>query len=197
MHSIASVIIENSPERYREIRAKGLQVIHGEGTDAAVYKEIQLSPGNYVVVYTGSDEKNVEICSLLRKDLLHERIISRPGNSKVDNHLRQLGVETLDARRVLATTIENLILRPGAYHALIESFENYTVEDIEITNPDIDGKSIREVPLDKEAMLILVARGNAKDIPHGDTYLRTGDVITVFGTGSAISSIRKRFKAGP
>ena len=33
----------------------------------------------------------------------------------------QLGVNILDARRVLASTIENLILRPGTYHSLIRN----------------------------------------------------------------------------
>jgi Trk K+ transport system NAD-binding subunit len=43
-------------------------------------------------------------------------------------------------------------------------------------------------------MLILITRGNVKDIPHGDSYLRTGDVITVFGTGNALNAIRNLVK---
>lgn len=194
MHGRASIIIEKDAARYKELRQKGLQVIRGDGTDPAIYHEIQLGPGNYVVVNTASDDKNLEICTLLRKELQHENIISKPVSSNSELQLKQLNVEILDARRVLASTIENLILRPTIYHALIESFENYSVEEIVVTNPEIDGKALKEIPFDKEGMLILVTRGNSIDIPHGETYLRTGDVITVFGTGSAIDSIREKVR---
>ena len=63
-----------------------------------------------------------------------------------------------------------------------------------ITNPAIDGKSVKDIPFDKDAMLILLTRGDEKDIPHGNSHLRTGDVITVFGTDSAIHAIRQRVK---
>jgi Trk K+ transport system NAD-binding subunit len=194
MHGRSCVIIEKDEARFNEILLKGLQVVHADGLVPQTYKDIQLSPGNYVVVYTSSYERNLEICSILRRDLLHEKIISRPGNSKIESHLRQLGVEILDSRRVLATTIENLILRPTTYHALVDSFENYSVEDITITDPGIDGRQIKEIPFERDGMLILVTRGNDKDIPRGDTYLKTGDVITVFGTESAVASIRNQVK---
>lgn len=194
MHGRSTVIIEKDEARFREIQMKGLQAVHADGTNPEVYKDLQLSPGNYVVAYTGSDEVNLQVCKMLRQDLLHERIISKPGNSKMDHLLRQLSVEILDARRVLATTIESIILRPTTYQALVETFENYIVEDIQVTNPKVDGKPLKEIPLDKDGMLILVTRGSVKDIPHGETYIRTGDVITVFGTGSALDSIRLVFR---
>jgi Trk K+ transport system NAD-binding subunit len=194
LHGKASVIIEKDQARYNDILLKGLQVVHADGSRPETYKEIQLNPGNYTVVYTGDYDTNLEICNMLRRDLLHERIISRPGSSTVESHLSLLGVEILDARRVLASTIENLILRPTTYHALVESFENYIVEDITVTNPEIDGKAVKDIPFEKDAMLILLTRGSEKDIPHGNSYLRTGDMITVFGTDSAIQAIRRRVK---
>jgi Trk K+ transport system NAD-binding subunit len=173
------------------MESKGLPVYMKDATLAETYRQLKLSPGNYVVVMTGDDEKNLKICEMLRQELHHERIISRPGGLKIENHLRQLGVEILDARRVLASTIENLILRPTTYHALVESFENYVVEDIIVTNPEIDGKAVKDIPFEKDAMLILLTRGSEKNIPHGDSYLRRGDVITVFGTDSAIQAIHR------
>ena len=194
MHGRTCIIIEKNEGRYNEIIHKGLQAFHGDATEPETFREIQLNPGNYVVVNTSSDVTNVEICSVLRKDLQHEKIISKPGNSKIESQLRQYGVEILDARRVLATTLENLILRPTTYHALVDSFENYSVEDVTITNPGVDGKQIKEIPFDRDGMLILVTRGNEKDIPRGDTFLKTGDVITVFGTESAVNAIRRQVR---
>jgi Kef-type K+ transport system membrane component KefB/Trk K+ transport system NAD-binding subunit len=195
MHGKSSVIIEKESGRFNDLNEKGLHVIHGDGEDVSVYESLQLTPGNTVVVLTGSDDVNLRICSLLRKELLHEKIISKPSTSRIEHHFRQLGVESIDSRRILATTIENLIFRPATYHALVDTFENYLVEEISVNNPAMSGKPLREVPLDRDCMLILISRGNTKDIPHGDTYLQTGDVITVFGTASALESIRRQVQA--
>jgi Trk K+ transport system NAD-binding subunit len=128
---------------------------------------------------------------MLRKELQHEKIISRPGNAHFDQLLRGLQVEILDSRRVLAATIENIILRPGAYHTLVDTFENYTVEEIHITTKEVDGKLVKDLPFHHDSMLMLLKRGNEMHIPHGSTSLKSGDIITVFGISSAIDDIRK------
>jgi Kef-type K+ transport system membrane component KefB len=186
----SSLIVEVNPERFREIKSNGLEIILGDGSDIAIYQKINLKSNCYVVVLTNSEQKDLEICELLRKEFNHERIISVPGNSRIENQMLGLGVQILDARRVLASTIENMILSPSTYRSLIESFENYSVEDITVLNSEVEGKRVMDMPLHKDSMIMLVTRGNEKYVPHGETYLRAGDVITVFGTGSAIEEIR-------
>jgi Kef-type K+ transport system membrane component KefB len=187
----SSLIIEIDPVRFNEIKANGLDIILGDGSDPAVLRQLNLHPGNYIVVITGSKENDLRICKILRGTLHHERIISIPGNSQIEDQMRHLGVEILDARRVVASTIENLIVSPGTYHTLIETYENFTVEDVVLLNYAIEGKSIKDIPFHKDAMIMLVTRGNEKFVPHGDTYVKAGDVMTLFGTGSAIEEIRK------
>jgi Kef-type K+ transport system membrane component KefB/Trk K+ transport system NAD-binding subunit len=187
----SSLIVEVDPDRYNEIKANGLDIIQGNGADHEVYRKLNLNPGNHVVVMTGSKENDLSICAMLRKEIQHERIISVPGNSQIEEQMRHLGVEILDARRVIASTIENLILSPGTYHSLIETFENFAVEDVILLNGEIEGRKVKDIPFHKDAMIMLVTRGNEKFVPHGDTYVKAGDVLTLFGAGSAIEEIRK------
>ncbi|MCU0370907.1 MAG: NAD-binding protein, partial [Bacteroidales bacterium] len=187
----SSLIVENDRDRYHEIKDNGLDIIYGDGMDKDVYKKLHLQSNNYVVVLTGDDKKDIQICEMLRKELQHERIISKPGDSGIEAQMLKLGVNILDARRVLASTIESIILRPSTYRSLVESYENFSVEDITVLNPGIMGKRIMDIPLHKDGMIMLLTRGNEKYVPHGDTYLRLGDVITLFGTGTAIEEIRE------
>ncbi len=191
MHGKASVIIEKDDKRFGEIKSKGLDVLKGNGLDAHLYERINLNPGNYVVVETGSDNMNVNICEVLRKELGHEKIISKSGNSRVAEALKQLNVELLDARRVLATTIESLIIMPTTYHALLDTFEDYRVEEIILSLKGVDGLQIKDIPFHKDGTVIMIRRGSDVYVPHGDTYLRIGDLLTVFGTGTALDEIRK------
>jgi Kef-type K+ transport system membrane component KefB/Trk K+ transport system NAD-binding subunit len=186
----ASLIIEIDSERFKEIRSNGLDIFQGDGLDPEVYKKVSLKPNCYVVVITANEAMDLRICEMLRKELHHERIISIPGNSQIEARMLRLGVHILDARRVVASTIENLILQPGTGNSLIESYENFSVEDVLVLNHDIEGKRIMDIPLPKDAMIMLLNRGTDKFVPHGDTYMKTGDVITIFGTGSAIDDIR-------
>lgn len=186
----SSLIIEVNPQRYEEIHSNGLEIVLGDGLDKSTYERIDLKSDCNVVVMTGSEQTDLAVCELLRKEFNHEKIISVPGNSRIEKKMLGLGVQILDARRVIASTIENFILSPSVYRSLVETFENYLVEDIIILNSDAEGKRIMDIPLNKESMIILVTRGNEKYVPHGETYLRAGDVITVFGTGSAIEEIR-------
>ncbi len=192
LHDKKVVIIEKNPKRYSEIKDKGLRVINGDGLDKTLYAKLKLKPENYVVVETGSDETNMTISRLLRKEFLHERIITRSGSLKVEQKLKHFGVEAVDSRRVMATTIENLIVRPTTYHDLVESFENFSLDEIHVSKKEIDGRRIKTIPFHNDAILMIVKRGNESYIPHGETYLRLGDILHVFGTNTALEDTRKK-----
>lgn len=106
-----------------------------------------------------------------------------------------MGVETIDVTQILATAIENLIVRPTTYHALVESFENFSVDEIAITNKDIDGLQLKEVLFHQDAILMMVKRGDNFYIPHGETYFRLGDVLHVFGTDTAMEDTKRKLGA--
>ena len=186
-----ALIIENDPRRYREIKAKGITVFQADASDPATYRQIGLSPENYVVVLTGSDQRNLDICAMLRYELHHENIISKPDNLVMDKQMALLNIETLDARGVLANAIETLIMRPTIHSALVETFEHFSVEDIMVSGDQVHGKQIMEIPFHKEGMILLVRKADEIVIPHGDTYLRKGDIVTAFGTESALLEIKQ------
>jgi Kef-type K+ transport system membrane component KefB/Trk K+ transport system NAD-binding subunit len=192
IHGKASIIIEIDESRFNEICLKGLKACHSDGLDPAIYERLKLAPSSYVIVETGSEELNIRICEMLRKDFNHEKIISMASEREIEQQLKRLNVEAVDVRRVMATTIENLIVRPTSYHALIETFENFSVEEVPIINPVIDGCKVRKIAFHKDAILIMLKRGTNLFIPHGETFLKTGDVLTIFGTGSALKNTREK-----
>ncbi len=194
IHGKRVVIVEKEKDRFHEIHSKGLLVVSGDGTDPNIYKKLKLTPENYVVVETGDDERNYEIVNFLRSELLHERIIMRACKMPCVEKLNQLGVVTIDLHRILATAIENLILRPTTYHDLVETFENYSVEDVAITNKVMDGKHLKEVPFHSGAILMMITRDKTSFIPHGETYLRLGDLLHIFGTQTALQEVRKKMQ---
>ena len=192
VHGKKAIIIEQDKKRFHEIREKGLNVIHSDGLDINIYRQLKLIPDNYVVIETGNDEYNLQISRLLRHEYLHEKIISKFSRFSLEQDFKQLGIETIDVTQTLATAIENLIIRPTTYHTLVESFENFSVEEITITNKNIDGQQVAEIHFHKDAILMMLKRENSLFIPHGETYIRAGDVLMVFGTQTAFEDTRHK-----
>jgi Kef-type K+ transport system membrane component KefB/K+/H+ antiporter YhaU regulatory subunit KhtT len=195
LHSKSSVIIENNETRFKEIKAKGLTVVKGDGKDSVLFDMLKLNPSNYVVILSGDDDENIRISKMLRKEFQHELMISKAGVSEVWQNLKVLHVETFDATRVIANTIENLIVQPTTYHALVESFDNFHVEEMKMTNKNYDGLQIRELPLHGDGTIMVIRRNDNMYVPHGNTYLRMGDVIAVFGTNTALNDFRKKLNS--
>jgi Kef-type K+ transport system membrane component KefB/Trk K+ transport system NAD-binding subunit len=191
MHGKTSVIIENNEDRYKALSSKGLQTIFSDGLDPATYSRVHMTNANYVVVDTGSAEMNISICELLRKEFNHDRIISLARKAPIEQQLRKLDVEAVDTTRVMASTIESLILRPATYHALIESFENFTLEEITITNPALDGRKVKDIAFHRDVILVMARSEDNVFIPHGETYLRTGNILYIMGTETALAFTRE------
>ncbi len=192
MHGKKSVIIEKNLARAREISAKGLNCMEGDGRQAALYEKLKLNASDYIIVNTGDAEENFLICKYLRKELMHDNIISLVDTSALEGRLKQLGVHTVDGLGVMATTIENLLLRPATYRALVESFEYFSVEEIPITKKEVDGLQFKEIPFHSDAIIIMIKRNNSFFIPQAETFLRVGDILHVFGTDTAIESTHEK-----
>lgn len=60
------------------------------------------------------------------------------------------------------------------------------VDEVRITSrSSIVGKEIRQIAWPRDSVVVTIRRGTAIEIPHGDTVLRPGDVLTIARTGTA------------
>jgi Trk K+ transport system NAD-binding subunit len=191
MHGIPVLIIEINRNRYKEILNKGMQVLHDDGCSKRTFEKIKLQENNYVLVTTGSYQKNYEICKMLKQEFNHDNIVTRL-NKQQAKDFADTGIIALDQLAIDASAIENLILRPTTYHALMESFESYAVEEIQITRTSIDGKQVKDLPFHKDGNLILLKRKDKLMAPHGNTYLKLGDTVSVIGNDVALEDFRKK-----
>ncbi len=193
MHEKISLIIENDRRRYKDLLSKGLRTLLADGLDPDTYKSIDIDPDNWIFVDAGSEETNIRVCNMLRKELRHEKIISVANYLGLERKFKELDIMTVDTTRVIATTVENLIVRPTTYHTLVDSFENFTIEEIRITKPEIEGQQLKNISFHKDAILIMVKRDNELFVPKGETYLRKGDILIILGTGTALEISRHTF----
>jgi CIC family chloride channel protein len=109
-----------------------------------------------------------------------------------------------DPRRLLGVVRRNDIVRAYEYGTLRREEARERAERTKLVNDSraqffdltlptgspADGKSVSQVPLPRAAVLVMIRRGKDLLIPHGDTRLAAGDVVTVLCERDHIDAAR-------
>ena len=192
LHRISYLVIESDEEHWKELQATGIEAIHADDLSLQTYSALRIRPVDTIVLLTSSDERNLKIAEMIKAQLDHSKLITvttRPELFRTHNELSEMMV--IDSYGILASRLESEILRPTTTHALADSFGIYSVEEIPVRNKSIDRKLVKHIPLPQSGSLIVVRREDEIFIPHGDTHLLVGDLVTVIGNAAALEEFRK------
>lgn len=184
-------LIESDPRRAERLRAELPPdlVVVGSGTDPAVLESAGARRSDSVVALTERDETNLVVTSLARFEFAVPRTIARINNpANAWMYTAEMGVDValnqadiighLVAEEMSLGEMTTLLkLRRGSF-ALVE-------EQVHPTSAAA-GRSIAELPLPAECILVGVLRGSDVITPHGDTVLGPGDeVLAIVRTDAA------------
>lgn len=190
LHGMDCLVIESRGDAWYNLQEKGIEVMHADVTSQAVYEALNIRATESVIVLTESVKKNQKITALLKEKLGHNKIITL-GAADGDDFSE---TQYIQIDKVLASHVENLIVRPSAIQTLSESFGQYSVEEIPMTNKQLDGKMVKKVAFPASGSLVMIRRSKEILIPHGDTHLLLGDTITVIGDANALIEFRKQLE---
>jgi trk system potassium uptake protein TrkA len=145
-------------------------VIAGDGSSPLTLENAGIQKANVLAAVTGSDETNLVVTSLARFEFNVPRVIARVNNPKnawlftpemgVDVALNQADIlaRLVAEEMSLGDMMTLLKLRKGEY-SLIE-------EKVHPLSPSAN-KSLREVDLPSESVIVAIIRKNLLLIPHG------------------------------
>jgi len=177
------VLLEEDEEKIDELRAEGYTVREGDGTDLEFLESSGAANAKIVVAATGDDDTNLLVAQLARSKFDAETVISRVNQPENVDAFRELDVKTVSASMATAWAIDNTIERPALSNWMNELGRSGDVQEIEVTDESLEGRTISE--LDEElpngCILALVSRGDVNEIPDPDDEIRCGDHLTVLG----------------
>lgn len=192
LHGVPYLVIETKGDRWHELNDMGIEVLHANELDADTYRYLKIRPVDTVVILTESDIKNVSVAEIIRTQLDHSKIITVTTKPELFQDNRALSdIQVVNAYEIVANRIENEIMRPTTTQALTDSFGAYSVEEIPVRNNTIDRVYVKDIPFPKSGSLVVVRRENEIFIPHGDTHLLMGDLVTVIGNAAALEEFRR------
>jgi Trk K+ transport system NAD-binding subunit len=66
--------------------------------------------------------------------------------------------------------------------------------DIEVLNPEIHGKPLRDIRLPLGVLVISITRNGQTILTHGYTRLRLHDIVTVLGAPEQLEQVRVKLQ---
>ncbi|MBV0925762.1 cation:proton antiporter [Halomicroarcula limicola] len=184
------VIIEEDESIVERARNDGFAVEWGDGTDTDVLRSAGTAKAKTVVAATGDDDANLLVSQLASSKFDVERVIARANNPDNVEAFEELGVRTISSAMATAWAIDNQIERPAIAHWMTDVGRTGDVQEVEVLNEELVGKTVREVgPMLPEACLIALVSGEdhrEADVPTADYVLQKGDMVTLLGRRESV-----------
>ena len=185
-------VIDLDQEKLRNFTTKRqIEKIQGDATSSLVLKKAGLEHTTAVITLTLSDEVNLEVLKIAKQNEII-RLSSVINDSSNSDIYKNLGVEVVEPDTLLARRFEH-ILEPR--RVVSQAFAGGRAEAIEIeisSDSPVRGKKLREIGSDYYIVGALLRKGKVI-IPHGDTEIQTGDLVTIVLQSGAFSNVINLF----
>ncbi len=172
-------------------------VIHGDGTRPEILNLAlgQKEKCHALVAVTGRDENNLIICQLGKKVYKVKKTVARVSNPKNTEVLKNLGVDiVVSSTDNIARLIEREVETSAIRHLL--SLDSGTTSLTQIVVPETfehSGKTLAQLPVPDNVVIISVTRGNEFKIPRGNTKIFIGDKVTLLAKNEAFPDLAKEW----
>ena len=168
-----------------------IEKIQGDATSSLVLKKAGLESTTAVITLTLNDEVNLEVLKIAKQNDIFRLSSVVNESSNIENY-KNLGAEVVEPDILLARRFEH-ILEPR--RVVSQAFAGGRAEAIEIeisSDSPVRGKKLKEIGSDYYIVGALLRLGKVI-IPHGDTEIETGDLVTVVLQSGAFSNVINLF----
>ncbi|MFO8057259.1 MAG: Trk system potassium transporter TrkA [bacterium] len=169
-------------------------VVHGDGTDAALLREIGADHADVFISSSGIDEKNLMSCQLA-KNMGAKKAIALVKKPDYVTIYQQLGVDAAISPRLLVAQSILRYVRSGAIASLAVIGEG-KAEVIQMRASDdskIASAPLTKVGFPRGAIISAVSRNGEVFIPDGDSRIKPGDDCIIFTFVQTLPQLEKFF----
>lgn len=174
-----------------EMNARHAEIMQGDGTNMESLREAGIFTADVLIAVTGHDQNNLVACQLAKDYFGVKQTIARVKNPKNISVFQKLGVDSVISSTEQIAGIINRELDWVDVNKLLKDKKlNMRLREVTVERDSaFENKCLKDLRLPKGLILIAVLRGEQAIIPGGETCLKTGDTMIVWGDGADISSV--------
>jgi Trk K+ transport system NAD-binding subunit len=124
-----------------------------------------------------------------------KQLIVRLAERESSDRFTQLGAITVEPATATLALLEQFVRAPSAASLLLERRANQRIADIQVTNPLMAGRAIRDLRLPLDVLIISITRNNSTLISHGYTELEQGDWVSLLGSREGLDQVALQLEA--
>ena len=185
-------IIEKVEDRCEELlRDHDLLVIHGDACDVRYLEQARLERADVFVATTHDDDDNFVACQLALTSFSVPRAISRVNSPRNEEIFERMRIEAVSTTSLISRLIREELTVGQLIH--LYTLRAGKVNLVEIDLPrDFSGsdKTVANLSLPRESVLVCIFRGEDTLIPRGETKLRAGDQVIALTTPELEQELR-------
>lgn len=177
-------------------RDAGLTARQGDGTSVNDLRKAGIQNAQTFVAATPSDKVNLLACQLAMQRFDVEDVVARVNNPENLDNFSALGIRVVSPVVSTAILLDSLVRQSAVMELISSQVPGQEVCEVPFTNSDLAGKPLKAWKLKGDVLVALVRRNGDLFVPHGDTVINKGDVITLIGNCDDVEVSRGMIEAG-
>lgn len=185
-------VLEQDPGLCQQIANElDIPVTNGDGSTVEYLGAAGAARCQAMVAVTGRDEVNLITCQLAKKVFGVPKTVARVNNPKNTQVLRQLGVDIpVSSTDNLALLLEREVESAAIQRLLGLAGGTATLMEIQVPqNFKYHGRSLAQIPISQDAVIISITREGEFLIPRGSTRVCSGDKVLCVARDTAIHEL--------
>ncbi len=173
----------------------GEVVVQGDGCEVRIMAEAGFGRADVIVAVTGDDEDNLVICQMAKKKFQAPRTVARVNDPNNLTLFEKLGIDTTVSSTQIIFNLLDQQIETGEIVPL-GALRNGNIEVVAINlsqRSPVLGRSIRDLPLPGQALIISVVRQDNALLPQADTHFEVDDTIIIMVAAAEESQLRHVF----
>ncbi len=185
------VLLEQDPDTVQIATEEGLTVVHGDATDVRLLDRHGARDAVMAVAATNRDQSNLLFIQYLRTVTPEARLFARVGQPGAVDAFQQAGAMVVSEVDTLATAMVDVIGDPTLSTVLQAGRGGRMTAEVAVGS-SLEGRTIRDLRLPERVLILLLQRVDGDIVPNGNTVLRRGDRMLLFGQRVLVEEARDR-----
>ena len=191
-HGHEPVLIEKDPDVcLRVANSLDLPVIQGDGTVLDTLENAGIRDCDALIGVSGQDESNLVVCQLAKRYFGVERTVARVNNPKNLSVMKQLGVDIpISSTDSIARLLEHEVDTAVIKELMSLNRGEASLSELELPkNYKFHGRTLSQMQLPVESIIVSIFRDGSLIIPRGNTQLLSGDRMVVMCKSQAMHEL--------
>ena len=142
-----------------------------------------------------TNDENYQVCELAYEHFGIKRMIVRLAQRETTDRFSLLDAIVIEPTTAMVSLLDHFVRAPAVTSLLLDLEPNQRIMDIQITNPNIHGLTIRDLRVPMDILIVSVTRNDSTLVSHGYTQLALGDWVSVVGSPTGIEEFTLRLEA--